>query len=250
MSLIAEYRQQLVWRSWNLILEKLPLQPGQTILDLGCAIGDQARELASRGCKVIGLDGNHELIAAAGLNQPPNCEFMLCDLRNPPKLSVSVDGIWCSFVAAYFTNLSELLKRWTPMLRPGGWLAITEIDDFFSHEPLSQHTQWLLQRLVDDALAAGRYDFHMGGKLRNFIEQAGFAISLVLTLPDRELSFQGAAISEVIDAWRNRLQRMPHLRTLCASEFQSVQEEFLTCIARPDHTSKAKVISCIAVKIS
>jgi SAM-dependent methyltransferase len=249
MSLAAEYRQQLSWRSWNLVFEEMPLQPGQTILDLGCGIGDQARELASRGCKVIGLEGNQELIDAAILEQPLNCEFLACDLRNPPNPGIRADGIWCSFVAAYFTNLVDLLRRWAPVLSPGGWIAITEVDDFFGHEPLSARTRSLLQTFADEALAAGRYDFHMGGKLQSCLAQAGFAVSGVLTLPDRELSFQGAAESGVVDAWRKRFDRMPRLRAICGSEFTSVQEEFLSCLSRPDHVSTAKVISCIAMKI-
>jgi ubiquinone/menaquinone biosynthesis C-methylase UbiE len=248
MSLAAEYRQQFSWRSWSLIFEEVPLQPGQTILDLGCGIGDQARELASRGCKVIGLDGNQELIDAAILEQPPNCEFLTCDLRNPPNPGIRVDGIWSSFVAAYFTNLVELLRRWSPVLSPEGWIAITEIDDFFGHEPLSPRTKSLLQAFADDALTAGRYDFHMGGKLQSCLAQAGFAVSRVLTLPDRELSFQGAAPPEVVEAWRTRFQRMPRLQAICGSEFANVQEEFLSCLSRHDHVSTAKVISCIAMK--
>jgi ubiquinone/menaquinone biosynthesis C-methylase UbiE len=248
MSLAAEYRQQFSWRSWSLIFEEVPLQPGQTILDLGCGIGDQARELASRGCKVIGLDGNQELIDAAILEQPPNCEFLTCDLRNPPNPGIRVDGIWSSFVAAYFTNLVELLRRWSPVLSPEGWIAITEIDDFFGHEPLSPRTKSLLQAFADDALTAGRYDFHMGGKLQSCLAQAGFAVSRVLTLPDRELSFQGAAPPEVVEAWRTRFQRMPRLQAICGSEFTNVQEEFLSCLSRHDHVSTAKVISCIAMK--
>lgn len=234
--------------SWNLIFEELPLQPGQTILDLGCGIGDQARELASRGCKVIGLDGNQELIDAAILEQPLNCEFLTCDLRNPPNPAIRVDGIWSSFVAAYFTNLAEFLRRWSPVLNPEGWIAITEIDDFFGHEPLSTRTRSLLQAFADDALLAGRYDFHMGGKLQSCLAQAGFAVSRVLALSDRELSFQGAARSEVVAAWQTRFSRMPRLRAICGSEFANVQEEFLSCLSRPDHVSTAKVISCIATK--
>jgi ubiquinone/menaquinone biosynthesis C-methylase UbiE len=248
MSLAAEYRQQFSWRSWSLIFEEVPLQPGQTILDLGCGIGDQARELASRGCKVIGLDGNQELIDAAILEQPPNCEFLTCDLRNPPNLGIRVDGIWSSFLAAYFTNLVEFLRRWSPVLNPEGWIAVTEIDDFFGHEPLSTRTKSLLQAFADDALTAGRYDFHMGGKLQSCLAQAGFAVSRVLTLPDRELSFQGAAPPEVVEAWRTRFQRMPRLQAICGSEFANVQEEFLSCLSRHDHVSTAKVISCIAMK--
>jgi SAM-dependent methyltransferase len=248
MSLVAEYRQQFQWRSWKLIFENLPIQPGQTILDLGCGIGDQARELASRGCNVIGLDVSQEFIDTAILEQTPNCEFLRCDLGRPHNFRIRVDGIWCSFVAALFTDLAQLLGRWTPLLKPEGWIAITEIDDLFGHAPLNSRTRWFLKRLVDDAVASNRYDFHMGGRLQGHLEQAGFAMLRLLTLPDQELSFQGAAPSEVVNAWRRRFQRLPHLRALCGSEFLEVEEDFLSCLSRTDHVSKAKVISCIAMK--
>jgi SAM-dependent methyltransferase len=249
MSLAAEYRQQFEWRSWNLIFDEAPFERGQTILDLGCGIGDLARELASRGCRVIGLDGNPELIDAAIREHLPNCEFLTCDLRNPPSPGLMVDGIWCSFVAAYFTNLVELLRKWAPVLRPGGWIAITEVDDLLGHEPLSPRTRSLLQSFALQALAAGRYDFHMGGKLPNCLEQAGFAVSRVLTLPDKELSFEGPAAPGVVEAWRRRFSRMPRLQALCGSEFTTVQEDFISCLSRPDHISRAKVVCCIATKI-
>lgn len=226
------------------------MQVGQIVLDLGCGVGDQARELASRGCKVIGLDGNQELIDAAVLKQLPNCEFRMYDLRGTANLDTKVDGIWCSFVAAYFTDLTEFLSAWAHFLRDGGWIAITEIENLFGHEPLSQRTQGFFQLLCKDALAAGRYDFHMGSKLQGVLEQSGFNILRLLTLPDQELSFDGTAAPKVVDAWRRRFQRMPHLRALCGSDFASVQEEFLSCLSRPDHVSTAKVVSCIASKTS
>lgn len=248
MSLAGEYQQQFSWRSWNLIFKEVPLRPGQTILDLGCGIGDQARELASRGCNVIGLDANEELIDAAILEQPLNCEFRACNLHSPPNLGIKVHGIWCSFVAAYFTDLASFLTSWAEFLLPKGWIAITEIDDLFGHEPISSRTRSLLEDYAQDALKTGQYDFRMGGKLGSYLAQAGFETRRMLTLPDQELSFQGPAFPEVIAAWQKRLQRMPLLRISCASEFASVQDEFLSCLSRPDHVSTAKVIAYIATK--
>lgn len=248
MSLAAEYRQQYSWRPWNQILDELPLAPGQNILDLGCAVGDQARALAARGCSVIGLDSNPELIAAASASSPPRCRFLLGDLRHPPPLGPPADGLWSSFAAAYMTNLVAVLKTWAPLLRDGGWIALTEIDDLFGHQPLSERTRSLLQAFAGEARASGRYDFHMGGRLADSLAQAGFTVTRTLTLPDRELSFHGPAAPEVADAWRRRLQRMPGLRRFCPSEFAQVEEEFLACLSRPDHESMAKVITCIATK--
>jgi SAM-dependent methyltransferase len=250
MSLVEEYQRQFRWRPWNLIFEEVPLERGQTIFDLGCGIGDQARALASRGCRVIGLDGNQELIDAARVDNGPDCQFLTCDLRNPPEVGVVADGIWCSFTAAYLTNLTDFLTTWSPFLRSGGWIAITEIENLFGHEPLRPRTRLLLEDFSNDARAAGRYDFHMGGKLEGHLAEAGFAVTRVLTLPDQELAFQGPAMPDVLEAWRRRFERLPGLRSLCASEFASVQEDFLSCLSRPDHVSTAKVITCIGRKVS
>jgi len=56
MNVAENYERQRGWRSWNQIFEKLPVAPGQVILDLGCGIGDEARELAAHGANVIGID--------------------------------------------------------------------------------------------------------------------------------------------------------------------------------------------------
>lgn len=248
MSLVAEYRQQFFWRSWNLILDEVPIRAGQTVLDLGCGVGDQSRELASRGCKVLGIDGNDEFVKAAKLLHLSDCEFRSCDLRDAPDVGLEVQGIWCSFVAAYFVDLVGFLKRWAYSLQQGGWLAITEIDDLFGHEPLSKRTKFLLESYVEEGLAAGRYDFRMGSKLKDYVPLAGFTVTHLLEVSDRELAFNGPASPEVVVAWRMRFQRMPLLKSMCGSEFEKVQEEFLACLTRSDHVSTAKVMSCIATK--
>lgn len=248
MSLVTEYRRQFRWRPWGLIFEEVPLERGHTVFDLGCGIGDQARELASRGCRVIGLDGSQDLIDAATADIPPNCKFLACNLRNPPNLCITADGIWCSFTAAYIIDLVEFLKTWAQFLRFGGWIAITEIDNLFGHEPLSEGTRSLLQSFAHEARAAGRYDFQMGSKLQHCLAHAGFKVTKVLTLPDQELSFRGPAAPEVVNAWRRRFQRMPGLRRFCSHEFAQVEEEFLSCLSRPDHISTANIVSCIATK--
>jgi len=147
---------------------------------------------------VIGLDANEELINEATSATPINCEFRTCDLRDLSELGIRADGIWCSFAAAYFTNIPELLRQWAQFLETGGWIAITEIDDLFGHEPLSMLTRSLLQDYTDDALAGARYDFMMGGKLQEYLTQAGFAVSRLSTLPDEELSFRGPTAPGVI----------------------------------------------------
>lgn len=248
MSLSDEYKRQFGWRSWAAILDALPSVAGQTVLDLGCAVGDQAAELVARGAYVIGLDANEELLLEAQARNLPNTEFRKMNLRSFTNPGQPVDGLWCSFTAAYFPDLPDLLPSWTKPLRPGGWVAITEIDDLFGHRPLAARARALLDDYARDAFISGRYDFCMGRRLAGYLEQAGFAISKILIAEDQELSFQGPAQQEVVEAWRGRFDRINTLRDFCGPEFEYVREEFLACLARDDHWSDAKVYSCVAIK--
>jgi SAM-dependent methyltransferase len=248
MSLSSEYLGQRAWRPWARILGELPPLAGSTILDLGCGPGDQAAELAARGVRVIGIDTDEELLREARARQLPGVEFRFADLRTWREPGLTADGIWSSFAAAYLTDFHAVLAGWAGHLRSGGWLAITEIDDLFGHEPLGERTKALLDGYARDSLAAGRYDFHMGRKIRGCLERSGFAVSKTLALADEELSFRGPARREVVDAWRLRFARTRLLQDFCGAEYERVREEFLGCLGRADHRSQAKVICCIASK--
>jgi ubiquinone/menaquinone biosynthesis C-methylase UbiE len=70
-----------LWRAWSTIFDALPPLRGQTVLDLGCGVGDQAAELVARGARVIGVDMNDELLRTARSRRLENSEFRKGDLR-------------------------------------------------------------------------------------------------------------------------------------------------------------------------
>jgi len=244
MSLSDEYRRQFAWRPWSEVMALLPPLGGKTVLDLGCGIGDQAAALADRGASVVGVDTSHELLAVARSRGIPNAEFRLADLTTLRDVG-TFDGIWCSFAAAYVPVLGPTLASWKQHLNPEGWVALTEIDDLFGHEPVEPLTSSLLAAYAQDALAANRYDFHMGRKLRSHLEQAGFTVGDTRILVDQELSFEGPAAPEVLDAWRDRLNRMKLLNNFCGAMFERVRDNFLAALSHPDHRSLARVYACI-----
>jgi hypothetical protein len=123
--------------------------------------------------------------------------------------------------------------------------VLAEVDDLFGHEPLDTDVKLLLDAYAADALATGRYDFHMGRKLRGYAEITGLTVSDVFLLDDRELSFHGPEDPEVLDGWRMRFERMKALEKFCGPRFSYVRDEFLACLARADHRSRAKVCCCI-----
>lgn len=248
MDPVADYQRQFGWRPWGRILDLLPPLGGLNVLDLGCGIGDLAAELTNRGARVTGFDINQQFVDFALDRHIENGKFHCCDLRSLPASGEQADLIWSSFAAAYFTDFSDVLASWGTRLRPGGWITLTEIDNLFGHEPVKARTRALLNAYSQDALQAGRYDFFMGRKLRGYLEECGFQILTFVTLEDQELSFQGPASPEVVNAWSRRLAGMGLLQDYCGAEFPSLREDFLGCLERPDHDSTAKVCCCIAQK--
>ena len=156
------------------------------------------------------------------------------------------DGIWSSFTAAYFLDFSAVILCWKQLLRPGGFLALVEIDDLFAHEPLSQASRSLLASYVAEAAAAKRYDFTMGRKLASHVERAGFRITHQETLSDLEFSFAGPAHPDVLLGWRTRLDRMKLLHEHCGGDFERLRDEFLSCLASPEHRSLSRVHYCVS----
>lgn len=249
-TVIEDYSRQHDWRSWPIVFAAMPNCDGQTVLDLGCGIGDLATDLAVRGARVIGVDANEDFLHCARSRSIKNAEFRTADLRSFTDSRLQVDGIWSSFTAAYFPNFDETLSAWSKNLRPGGWIVLTEIDDLFGHEPLSEKTRLLLDAYARDSLLNSRYDFHMGRKIVCDFRRSGFMIAKEFTLPDAELNFTGAARVDVIAAWQRRFGRMSLLRHFCGAEMEAVRGDFLNCLAREDHRCSATVICVIGIKRS
>jgi len=246
MSLEDEYKRQLGWRSWATALDVLPPLEGQTVLDMGCAIGDLAALLTERSARVIGVDGNAELLSVARGRGIAQAEFREGDIRRPP-VDGPVHGIWSSFTAAYLLDLPEVLTTWRGLLEPGGWIALTEVENLFGHAPLDAKAARYLEDYARDAIENGRYDFHMGGKLAGALEGAGFDLARELDLKDAEFAFEGPATADVLRAWRQRLERMKLLQTFCGSDFEHVRGEFLRCLDHPEHRSLTKVRFVLAI---
>jgi hypothetical protein len=86
----------------------------------------------------------------------------------------------------------------------------------------------------------------MGSKLRSLMERQGLTILEERRLDDRELSFQGRAEPEVLQAWRDRLARMKALKHFSAFRAPGFEQEFLDALSREDHVSRCRVLALVA----
>jgi SAM-dependent methyltransferase len=245
MDLVAEYARQYDWRSWPQAYELLPPLTGARVLDLGCGIGDQSRDLAALGAHVVGIDADESLLAAARARSIPGARFEVGDIR-APTIQGPFDGIWATFAAAYCPQLPPVLSRWRSLLRPGGWIALTEVSALLDHDPLPHDTRALLTTFAREAREAGGYDFGMGMRLAGHLSTAGFEVVAHRVLADRELSFHGAADADVLQAWGSRLVRMRALQERARQAGISLEQDLLACLASPGHTTRCSVHFCIA----
>jgi ubiquinone/menaquinone biosynthesis C-methylase UbiE len=238
-SLADQHARQTAWRRWDVALAMVPVEAGQRVLDLGCGIGQIAARLQRLGANVVGIDGNDSLLDYAR-RAHPDVRFVTSDLRDVSSARLGVfDGIWASFVASYFSDLPSVLAQWRRCLAPGGWIALTEIDDMFGHEPMSPAIAEKIARFYAESRT--RYDFEAGRKLASSAQAAGFTIVRETNLDDDELSFDGAASPEVLAAWRDRFERMSGLRSHFGTEAPTVEGAILAALASPKHHSRAKV---------
>jgi SAM-dependent methyltransferase len=240
MSLPAQYKKQETWRSWDTALAYLPPLRGRRVLDLGCGVGQITARLASMGAEAIGVDLNQELVDAAR-SAHPVLRIEALDLHQlTPQTFGLVDGIWASFVAAYFQDLPAIVSRWSECLSPGGWLMLIEIDDLLGHEPLDEALRQDVKQFYAHVKPNG-YNFECGRELLSASASAGLTPLHHGVLPDRELSFQGAADDEILEAWRLRLQRMLGMQRYFGERFSVLEDALLTALSSTEHRSTASV---------
>lgn len=118
----AEAAAELAWRL-------LELRPGMSVLDLACGHGELANRLATRGCRVTGLDSSAVFLdraradaAAAGIS----VEYAAGDMRQLPWAGLFDRVINWSTAFGYFDDTANraVLDGIVRVLRPGGQLAM------------------------------------------------------------------------------------------------------------------------------
>ncbi|PCC68405.1 Methyltransferase domain-containing protein [Nannocystis exedens] len=245
--LAGQYRAQRAFRRWAEVLAMCPPLAGRRVLDLGCGPGDLARVLAEHGARVTGVDRDPRLIAEARADAAEGCAFELADLAAFEPTPDAFDGLWCTFVAAYFPGLDEALVRWTRGLRDEAFACLVEIDDMFGHEPLAPRWQEALAAFYEDARRANLYEFRAGARLEPALRALGFATA-ARVLDDDELSFRGAAKPDVLAAWEARFARMPRLAGFLGDDHAAFVTDFLTCLAHDEHESRCRVVAVVGTR--
>ena len=162
------------------LLDRCALADGLVCLDVGCGGGDVTLELARRvgphGRAVgVDMDGTKLELARAEAEQRgvSNVEFHLADVRNDSGLPV-FDLVYARFLLTHLADPAGMVRRIHGQLRPGGTVAVEDID-FSAHftYPESEAFQ-RYSRLYCSTVTKRGGDPNIGPRLPSLLKDAGF----------------------------------------------------------------------------
>ena len=117
--------------------ELLHLEPGLTLLDVGCGVGTDVRSLAPRlapGGDIVAVDGDPQMIAAAQSQQaaaapsPVPLRFVCAPAEHLPVGNATVDVVRVDRVLQHVQSPQVVLAEIQRVLRPGGRIVVVEPD--------------------------------------------------------------------------------------------------------------------------
>jgi len=113
-------------RHWNTaknVLARMPVEEGDTVLDLGTGSGYAVRALRDTKAagRAYGLDGSPEMARnATGYTDDPRVGFLVGDFDHLPFADDSVDHVFTMEAFYYADDPDEALREIARVLRPGG----------------------------------------------------------------------------------------------------------------------------------
>ncbi len=171
---------RVMWPSTLSLLQSVGIAPGMRCLDLGCGGGDVAFELARMvgpAGSVTAVDMDQIKIAAAerealalGLT---SIEFRVINV-NESDLDAGFDLAHARFLLSHLEDPGRALAKMRDALRPGGMLAVADID-FAGHicDPECAAFQRYVQLYTETVKCRGG-DANIGRRLPKLLIEAGF----------------------------------------------------------------------------
>jgi len=110
------------------VLERLPLNGDETVLDAGCGSGRVTEELVERlpNGRVIAADNAPSMLVEARTRLErfgDRVSFVECDLGRPLPLDGPVDAVFSTATFHWVADHDALFANLAAVLRPGAWLV-------------------------------------------------------------------------------------------------------------------------------
>ena len=108
-------------------LARIGVGPGDRVVDVACGTGDLAELAGRRGASVVALDFARGMLDGAARRGVP-ASLVHADGARLPVASGAADAVTCGFALRNFETLPPVLAEMARVLRPGGRLAVLEVD--------------------------------------------------------------------------------------------------------------------------
>lgn len=101
------------------------LNPGASILDVGCGAGVKSRYIANKGFKVTGIDFSEKMIEIAK-RESPSISFDVVDIYEIDKYQKTFDGVFAQAVLLHIPKekIRDVLAKLKDRINPDGFLYI------------------------------------------------------------------------------------------------------------------------------
>lgn len=236
-------RLGLQHRIWSAVAhtlwERAGIQPGMTVMDVGCGPGHATMDLAELvgpSGRVLAIDESafflkhlNDRVQGRGLT---NVERMLGDVQHMdetlPHLRGTVDMAWARWVLCFVADPREVIDAVARMLKPGGRFAV---QDYFNYETMTiapRHES--VSRMVRAVAASWRArggDPDVVGRLPALMRECGLEVEHLNV--NQRLARPGTTTWAWPDTfWRNfvpRLVAAGHVTEQEAIEFGRVWAE-------------------------
>lgn len=164
-------------RAWE--RDRLGLEPGERLLDVGCGTGDVAVDLAtdvSPGGRVLGVDASDAMLDAARRRAGAagvDVGFRQGDALSLGEPDASFDACRAERALQWVDDVEGAVAELVRVLRPGGRLSLIDTDwrTLVLDLPDVEATSAMLQALV----ALRGPSMAVGGRLLNLCREAGLA---------------------------------------------------------------------------
>ncbi|WP_122090745.1 class I SAM-dependent methyltransferase [Halalkalicoccus subterraneus] len=192
------------WHTAKHALARMPVEPGDTVFDLGTGSGYALRALrdtkgADRG---YGIDGSPEMVRnARSYTDDPSIAFLLGDFDSLPLADDSVDHVFSMEAFYYASDPHHTLAELDRILRPGGtfFCAVNYYEE-------NVHSHEWQDRISVEMTRWSRAEY------REAFRRAGFHVAEQDAIPDLDIEIPDENEFPT-DDWKDREEMVERYRT-------------------------------------